>query len=112
MSNAQAVAAESHDYLAIIRMGVGSAHGRSPDKEKAIAYCIQELKHWGHLFDVADKEVTINVVDVIGYGDCDWGDYPDHWLHGTNEATGKDEAIRRDVEKVKRRTPKWKKRSY
>lgn len=110
MSNAQAAASAAHDYLAIIRMGVGSCFGRSPNKEEAIDNAVRSLKDWSHLFKVADVEVTINVVDVQGYGTVDWGDYPDHWLHGKNEATGADEPIRRDVEKVKRRTPKWKTR--
>src|SRR5262249_8792241 len=90
------------DFLAVISMGGGSSWGRSPDREIAIENAITALKDWNDVFDLAQKEVTINVVDVQGYGKCHWGAYPDGWLHGTNEATGEDEAIDRPVEHVKR----------
>jgi hypothetical protein len=98
------------DYLAVIPIGGGSSFGRAPDKEAAIKNAITGLRDWTALFDLSAKEVTINVVDVDGYGDCSWGGYPGGWLHGTNEATGKDEAIERPIEYVKRVTPKWRRK--
>lgn len=98
------------DYLAIIPIGGGSSWGRSSDKEEAIANAIRSFKDWDCYFKVANIEVTVNVVDVTGYGECHWGSYPDGYLHGTNEATGEREAIKRPFEHVKRTTPKWKRR--
>jgi len=101
---------ETADYLAIILIGGGSSWGRSPDKETAISNAIKSLKDWNSLFDVSDIEVTINVTDVQGYSQCSWGGHHDGWIHGTNQATGEDEAIKRPVEVVKRQTPKLPKR--
>lgn len=99
-----------HDYLAIILIGGGSSWGRSPDKEDAISNAIAALKDWDDFFDVSGVEVNINVIDVIGYSDCSWGGYPGGWMHGKNEATGMDEAIKRPIEKIKRMTPRWKRK--
>lgn len=101
---------EAHDYLAVILIGGGSSWGRSPDKETAIKNAIASLRDWEVYFDVSNYEATVNVIDVRGYSKCSWGGYPGGWMHGTNEATGDDEAIKRPVEVVKRMTPKWRRR--
>jgi len=98
----------THDYLAIIPIGTGSSWGRSPIKETAITNAVTALKDWTVYYDLANTEVAINVVDVIGYGNCVWGGHSDGYLHGVNEVTGKDEVINRPVERVTRMTPKWK----
>lgn len=98
------------DYLAIIPIGGGSSWGRAPDKEAAIENAIAALRDWDVYFDVSEIDVTINVIDVQGYGSCSWGGHPGGYVHGTNEITGNDEAIKRPVEHVMRITPKWKKR--
>jgi hypothetical protein len=98
------------DYLAIIPIGGGSSWGRDPDKETAINHAIRNFKDWEVYYDVSNIEVTINVIDVQGYDECAWGGYPGGYIHGTNEATGEDEAIKRPIEHVKRTTPKWKHR--
>lgn len=102
--------AAATDWLAVILIGGGSSFGRDPDKERAIDIAIRNYRDWDHLFIVSDRDVTLNVVDVIGYGNLSWGAYPDGWLRGISEATGKDEKITRPVEQVIRRTPKWKTR--
>src|SRR4051794_14398284 len=89
-----------HDYLAIIPIGGGSSWGRSPDKETAIKNAITALRDWTCYYKLANTEVTINVVDVQGYGKRHWGEYPGGWLYGTNEATGEDEPIKRSIEHV------------
>jgi hypothetical protein len=99
------------DYLAIIFVGGGSSWGRSPDKEKAIANAIKNFRDWRQLFEVDGVEVKVNVIDVQGYSDAHWGSYPDGWLHGTNEATGKDEVIERANDIITRTTPKRKVRA-
>jgi hypothetical protein len=96
------------DYLAVILIGGGSSWGRAPDKEEAIKRAMKALKEWTIYFDLSNIEVGINVIDVAGYSDCRWGSNPDGWLHGTNTKTGKDEAIKRPIELVKRTTPRWK----
>lgn len=92
------------DYLAIIPIGGGSSWGRAPDREKAIEHAIKSLRDWEVYFDVSEIDVTINVIDVQGYGKCVWDS---RGIHGTNEATGEDEAIKRQIEHVVRITPKW-----
>lgn len=91
-------------------MGGGSSWGRSPEKETAIKNAITALKDWHVYFNVSGIEVTVNVIDVQGYGSCSWGGYPGGYVHGTNEATGVDEAIKRPIDHVKQMTPKWKRR--
>jgi hypothetical protein len=93
-----------HDYLAIIYIGGGSSWGRAPVKETAIKNAITALRDWRSLFKVADVEVTVNVVDVTGYGQVTWSH---HGFDGVNEKTGKDEHFDPPVELVKRTTPKW-----
>jgi hypothetical protein len=95
------------DYLAIIPIGGGSSWGRSPDKDKAITNAIKSLHDWTAYYKLANTEVTVNVIDVQGYGDCHWGG---GGIHGKNEATGKDESINRPIEHFRRRTPNWKRR--
>lgn len=96
------------DYLAIIPIGGGSSWGRSPDKETAIKNAVASLKDWTVYYKLAKTEVLVNVIDVQGYSDCSWGGHPGGHIHGTNEATGKSEAIKRPIEHVKRMTPAWK----
>jgi len=95
------------DYLAVVLIGGGSSWGRAPDKEAAIQRAMKALKDWTIYFDLSNTEVEINVIDVAGYSDCNWGGNPGGWLHGTNIKTGQDEAIKRPIEIVKRRTPRW-----
>jgi len=96
------------DYLAIIPIGGGSSWGRAADKEVAIQNAIKSLKDWDSLFEVANIDITINVVDVDGYNDCDW--MSPFGLRGTNVKTGHHERIERPVEYVNRQTPKWHRR--
>jgi len=98
------------DYLAVIPVGGGSSWGRASNKEDAIKIAVSSVKDWGGLFEVSGVPVKVNVVDVSGYGDLHWGVYPDGWLRGVNEETGKEEAIKRTVEVFDRTTPKWRKR--
>lgn len=61
------------DFLAIIVVGAGSSYARGPDRTD----CIERVKRtvvsdWKTLFDLAGKEVTVNVVDVTGYDDLWW----------------------------------------
>jgi hypothetical protein len=95
------------DYLAIIPIGTGNSWGRAPDKETAIENAIRSLRDWEVYYDLSEIDVTVNVIDVQGYSDCSWDN---RGLHGTNEATGKDEAIKRPIEYALRITPKWKRR--
>jgi hypothetical protein len=106
---AQTIASKP-DYLAIILIGTGSSWGRSSDKEAAIQNAIKSYRDWDCYFKVADTDVTVNVIDVQGYGDCSWGAYPGGWMYGKNEATGEQEKVDRPVEQVTRRTPKWRAR--
>ena len=99
---------EEHDYLAIIPIGAGSTFGRGRDKEKAIRTALAHLRDWDSLYNTSEIQVTINVVDIHGYGDCDWGF---DGLQGVNEATGKYEPIQRPVEHIKRVTPKLRRRA-
>lgn len=94
------------DYLAVILIGSGSSWGRSPDKEDAIKRALRAYRDWDSLFDIYDKDVLINVVNVAGYSDCRWGGYPGGWMYGKNEATGADEPIKRKIEHVTRRMEK------
>jgi hypothetical protein len=96
------------DYLAVILIGGGSSYGRAPDKEKAIAFAVRALRDWNRLFDVSNVDVVVNVIDVQGYSDCQWGGHPDGWMRGKSEATGEYEPIKRIAETVTRRTPRWK----
>ena len=97
----------THDYLAVILIGGGSSWGRSPDKETAIKRAITALRDWTAYYQLSNTEVTINVIDVQGFGDCSWGGHTEGWMHGISEATGQSEAIKRPVEQVKRQTPRW-----
>jgi len=110
MTRTQEFADTPNDYLAIIPIGGGSSWGRSPDKETAIKNAIAALKDWQGCFDVSSIGITVNVINVQGYGECVWGGYPGGYVHGTNEATGAMEAIKRPIEHVKQITPKWKRR--
>jgi hypothetical protein len=95
------------DYLAIIPIGTGSSWGRASNKETAITNALRSLKDWDVYFDVSEIEVTVNVIDVQGYSTVVWDN---RGVHGTNEATGKDEAINRHIEHVQRSTPKLKRK--
>ena len=95
----------NEDYLAIIPIGAGSSWGRSPDKEVAIKNAVTALKDWTVYYDLSGVEITINVIDVMGYGTVVWDN---RGVHGKNEMTGIDETITRPIEHVKRVTPKWK----
>jgi hypothetical protein len=99
-----------HDYLAVILIGGGSSWGRSPDKEEAIRGAIRNYRDWDSIYKVSDTDVVVNIIDVKGYDQCSWGAYPGGWLRGKNEATGETENIDRQIESVKRHTPKWRRR--
>lgn len=87
------------DYLAVITFAFGSCSGRDPDKEKAISRAIRELKEWRHILKVSNWEVKVNVLDVEGYDEIEWGDRG--WY-----ADGKKFAP--EIEVVTRTTPNWK----
>ena len=103
----KAPAQRAPEYFAIILIGVGSAWGRSPDKETAIKRAITSLKDWQVYYKLSAVEVLINVIDIGGYLDVDVATGRPDWIMGTNEATGEYEAIKSPVEQVKRTTPKW-----
>ena len=109
MTKAKRRAVPDHDYFAIIRIGGGSSWGRAPDMDDAVSNAIRSLRDWMGLFKVEDTDVVVNVVDVLGYSTVDAcaGD-PRGWLFGVNETTGKREPIDREVIRLNRRTPKWK----
>jgi hypothetical protein len=56
----------THDYLAVILVGGGSAWGRDPDKETAIKTALRIYKKdWGKVFVIKKgDEVVVNVMDV------------------------------------------------
>ena len=110
-TKATAMPADKRDYVAIVTIGAGSSHGRAPTPDEAVKRCLVYLRDWEHLFKVDDITVPVNVVEVTGYGDLHWGAYPDGWLHGINEATGKDEVITRPIEVIKTYVPARRKRA-
>ena len=74
------------DFLAWINVGVGSSWGRNEDKEEAIASAIRSLRDWETLYIVADKEVTVRVLEVTGYDDVVWDDSSvDGQKHGSED---------------------------
>jgi hypothetical protein len=95
------------DYLAVIPIGGGCSWGRGSDKVEAVNNAVRQLRDWETLFVVSNIQVSVNVIEVTGYGECNWGYGP---VRGVNKVTGKDEPIDRPVEQVKAFTPKWRKR--
>lgn len=88
------------DYLAVIMLPGGSSWGRDADKETAIKKAIKRVRDWRDLYQVSDKEVTVNVTDVEGYDDIHWNDLGEWYADG--------KLFKPVFEKIKRRTPKWK----
>jgi hypothetical protein len=91
------------DYLAWVNIGTGCSWSRYPTKSGAIEVAVNLLRDWAKLYDVWDKEVTVNVIEVTGFGDLVW----DHeGVHGVPEDSkdGKYITIDRTIERVKRRT--------
>lgn len=70
------------EWLAWINIGAGCSWARQPSRKVAINSALQLLKDWDRLYDVYDKEVTVHVVEVTGYGDLIW-DY--EGVHGVRE---------------------------
>ena len=96
-----------HDYLAFILIGAGSSYGRATDKETAIKEALRSLRDWKHLYKVSDVDVVLNVVDVQGY---DRVTFAYDGVFGVPEATpgAKGQRIDREIERVERRRPKFK----
>lgn len=94
---------KKQDWLAWIEIGAGSTWGRSDTKSHAIIYAVHGLKDWDKLYDVWDKEVTVHVIEVTGYGDVIW-DY--EGVHGVPVVATEDKYVKieRPVERVKERT--------
>lgn len=85
------------DYIAVILIGCGSSHGRSTDRDKAIAGCHAYLSDWKDLFAVKGHAFTAIVLDVFGYGEVQWSH---RGFRGVNEKTGEWEDITREPEYV------------
>ena len=92
------------EYLAFILIGAGSTWGRDTDKEKAIASALDQLRGWDQYFDVYDREVRVNVIDVTGFDDLIW-DY--EGVHGAIPGGHTDgyQKIDRPIERITRRSP-------
>jgi hypothetical protein len=95
------------DYFALIPMGAGGSWGRGPTREAAVKEVLRNLRDWDQIYKVDDVTVTINIVEVTGYGTVDWDVFG---LHGVNEATGKRELINRPFKGVETYVPKRRKR--
>lgn len=65
---------QTRDFLAIVSFGTGSSYGRAPTQEKAVALCKQSVEQdWSSLFDLHGKECKVNVYDVTGHDQVNWG---------------------------------------
>ena len=91
------------EYLAWINIGGGSSWSRGPNKDNTIQTAVSLLRDWERLYDVHDKEVTVNVIEVTGYDALVW----DHeGVHGVPDGAQDDKYLKidRTIEQVKRRT--------
>ncbi len=95
---------QPREWLAWINIGTGCCWTRQRRKEWAIDTATKLLKDWDRLYDIYDKEVTVHVVEVTGYGDLVW-DY--EGVHGVPEGgeEGKYTAVPYKVEHVKAQSP-------
>ena len=107
MSNAQAVAADEHDYLAVVFIGAGSSYGRSPDREKAIELCMRSLRDWGSYYVLEGHTFTLNVLDVKGWDSVIWSH---SGFSGKNPGDEKYTKLDLPIEAVERVYPEKKKR--
>jgi hypothetical protein len=85
------------DYIAIIRIGAGSSHGRAYTKEGAVKNALIFLKDWEDLYDIPEQDMEIPVYDVEGFSKVQWGT---NGIHGTREATGLYEEITKEPEMI------------
>lgn len=95
------------DWLAFILIGAGSSYGRGPDKEEAIKNAIRSLRDFSSLYKVADVDVVLNVIDVQGYDTVTWA-HDGVFGRPEGKPEAKAERIDREIERVERHTPKWK----
>lgn len=97
------------EWLAWINIGAGCCWSRQRRREWAIDTAVKLLRDWDRLYDVYDKEVTVHVVEVTGYGALVW-DY--EGVHGVREGDeeGKYTTVPYTVEHLKRQSPSKPKR--
>ena len=61
------------DYLAIILIGAGSTFARGTDRDDTARRCVSICaSDWGGLYDLAEKDVQVNVFDVTGHDKVWW----------------------------------------
>ncbi|MFN9112557.1 MAG: hypothetical protein ACK5XN_21025 [Bacteroidota bacterium] len=107
MSNAQAVAVDEHDYLAVVFIGAGSSYGRSPDKETAIDNCMRALRDWNSIYKLEGHTFTVNVLDVQGWDQVAWGH---NGFFGKNPGDAKATKLDLPVEWIEKVYPEKKRR--
>lgn len=62
-----------HEFLAIIMIGMGSSFARGPDRDDTIRRVVSiAFSDWRTLFDLSEKEVSVNVYDVTGRTSIWW----------------------------------------
>jgi hypothetical protein len=61
------------DYIAIIRIGAGSSHGRGWSKDDAVKNALIFLRDWEDLYEIPEQDMNIPVYNVLGYGSVNWG---------------------------------------
>lgn len=64
------------DFLAIVMIGAGSSFGRSDTEIGAVERCRKEAKSFARAFGgfKSGVELPVNVYDVTGFDEVQWGD--------------------------------------
>jgi len=90
------------DYLAIVRIGGGSSHGRGPTIEKAVDRCKMAVRDWDHLFNVYNTPIKAAIYDVTGHQKVYWAD-DGTFADGTNERIPVEELVEFTLTKRRKR---------
>lgn len=62
-------------FLALALIGAGSSYGRATDKQVAIDICAKQvLADWSGFYDVAGKELSVNVFDIGDISEVQFSD--------------------------------------
>jgi hypothetical protein len=85
------------DYIAIIRIGAGSSHGRAWSKEGAVKNALIFLRDWEDLYDIPEQDMEIPVYDVEGFCEVQWGH---NGIHGRRKEAEEYEEITKEPEMI------------
>lgn len=96
--------APARDFLAIILIGMGSSYARGPDKDDQIERVVKiAFSDWSSLYDLAGKEVSVNVYEIPDGIDSVWWDERGVFAEGRKEPLERLELVKREFPAKRRR---------